>query len=542
MKKKILLIIAAIMFVSTIIRTGIVGYTFYNFSNITIINEASLIKEILTEVIDKQKFIELIKDSKHIKDIKLTNEKTSSESLYYDKDKKLFVIKTPFNENETLEIVFSTDDYYNKLVNVSVQLITIAIVSLVVIIVIVNYFLTPYLEILENVRNSTSNILKGNFDNKIDTKLKGEAKDFVDSYNTFLKKLKESFGVIEEKYTSLIEKEKSDDPLNDAKETIEQLANIFKFKRLIEDDKNAEDIFKRLIDVLNGFNLKDYVIIGIDNNERKSDLIYKNSDICCNALENFVDCRAYRTKNIVNSIQYPKICSMHYCENDYICLPFSAGGNFTGILKINIKNSNLENINKNLPYIKTYLKELSAIIEAKYTLELLHNQTIKDPLTDTYNRRYLENILPLIISNAKRRNDKVGFLMIDIDHFKQVNDTYGHKAGDTVLQKIAKLIAHSIRQSDILIRYGGEEFLVILQNIKNLNDVEKVAEKIRQSVEQKEIDLGDVSIKKTASLGISIFPDHCDDGNECIKRADIALYKAKESGRNRIVVYKKDII
>ena len=542
MKKKILLIIAVIMIISTIIRTGIVGYTFYNFSNITIINEASLIKEILTEVIDKQKFIELIKDSKHIKDIKLTNEKTSSESLYYDKDKKLFVIKTPFNENETLEIVFSTDDYYNKLVNVSVQLITIAIVSLVVIIVIVNYFLTPYLEILENVRNSTSNILKGNFDNKIDTKLKGEAKDFVDSYNTFLKKLKESFGVIEEKYTSLIEKEKSDDPLNDAKETIEQLANIFKFKRLIEDDKNAEDIFKRLIDVLNGFNLKDYVIIGIDNNERKSDLIYKNSDICCNALENFVDCRAYRTKNIVNSIQYPKICSMHYCENDYICLPFSAGGNFTGILKINIKNSNLENINKNLPYIKTYLKELSAIIEAKYTLELLHNQTIKDPLTDTYNRRYLENILPLIISNAKRRNDKVGFLMIDIDHFKQVNDTYGHKAGDTVLQKIAKLIAHSIRQSDILIRYGGEEFLVILQNIKNLNDVEKVAEKIRQSVEQKEIDLGDVSIKKTASLGISIFPDHCDDGNECIKRADIALYKAKESGRNRIVVYKKDII
>jgi len=542
MKKKILLIIAVIMIISTIIRTGIVGYTFYNFSNITIINEASLIKEILTEVIDKQKFIELIKDSKHIKDIKLTNEKTSSESLYYDKDKKLFVIKTPFNENETLEIVFSTDDYYNKLVNVSVQLITIAIVSLVVIIVIVNYFLTPYLEILENVRNSTSNILKGNFDNKIDTKLKGEAKDFVDSYNTFLKKLKESFGVIEEKYTSLIEKEKSDDPLNDAKETIEQLANIFKFKRLIEDDKNAEDIFKRLIDVLNGFNLKDYVIIGIDNNERKSDLIYKNSDICCNALENFVDCRAYRTKNIVNSIQYPKICSMHYCENDYICLPFSAGGNFTGILKINIKNSNLENINKNLPYIKTYLKELSAIIEAKYTLELLHNQTIKDPLTDTYNRRYLENILPLIISNAKRRNDKVGFLMIDIDHFKQVNDTYGHKAGDTVLQKIAKLIAHSIRQSDILIRYGGEEFLVILQNIKDLNDVEKVAEKIRQSVEQTEIDLGDVSIKKTASLGISIFPDHCDDGNECIKRADIALYKAKESGRNRIVVYKKDII
>ena len=109
------------------------------------------------------------------------------------------------------------------------------------------------MEILEKIKHSTNNILHGNFEQKIDTKLKGEAKEFVDSFNVFLEKLKESFGVIEEKYTSLIEKEKSNDPLNDAKETIEQLANIFKFKTMIEEDNSTEEIYNRLIDVLLNF-------------------------------------------------------------------------------------------------------------------------------------------------------------------------------------------------------------------------------------------------------------------------------------------------
>jgi len=541
MKKRILLIIIAIMVLSTVVRTGIITFTFLNFANTTIMNEASLIKEILTEVSDKEKLLEVIKNSRHIVDINILNKKIKTDSLIYDKTHKHFIIETPFGENQMLEIVFSTRDYYQQLINIILQLTAIAVISLIVIIFIVNYFLTPYLEILENVKRSTNRILKGDFNERLNTKLKGEARNFVESYNTFLQKLKDSFGVIEEKYTSLIEKEKSNDPLNDAKETIEQLANIFKFKRLIEDDKNCEDVFHRLVDVLNGFGLNDYVILGIDNNERKIEVVYKNTDICCNILENFLDCRAYRTKNIVNSVQYPKICKMHQCKNDYVCIPFSARGNFTGILKINI-NNNEESLNKNLPYIKTYLKELSAIIEAKYTLELLHNQTIKDPLTDTFNRRYLENILPMIISNAKRRNGKIGFLMIDLDHFKHVNDTYGHKAGDRVLKVIAKIIHNSIRQSDILIRYGGEEFLVIIQNVTDAEDIKKVAEKIRETIENTDIDIGEEKIRKTASIGVCIFPDYCEDGEDCIKKADVSLYKAKDSGRNRVVVYKHNLI
>lgn len=529
------------MIISTLIRTLIITYTFLNFSNTTITNEAILIKDILTEVKDKNRFLEIIRNSQHILDVKFIPEKTKTESISFKENNKAFEVKMPFNDYETLIILFNTKDYYKKLSNAIYQLIAIAVISLIVIILTVNYFLTPYLEILENVRRSTASILKGNFNDTLDTKLKGEAKDFVDSYNTFLKKLKDSFGVIEEKYTSLIEKEKSDDPLNDAKETIEQLANIFKFKRLIEDDSSCNDVFQRLIDILNGFNLKHYALIGIDNNEKKSTLIYKNGDICCNVENEFLECRAYRLRKMINSMQYPKICKLHTCDNDYICIPYSAGGNFTGILKINMTKNDEEHINKNLPYIKAYLNELSAIIEAKYTLELLHNQTIKDPLTNTYNRRYLENILPMLINNAKRRNGKIAFLMLDIDYFKKVNDTYGHKAGDTVLKTISDIIKKSIRKSDILIRYGGEEFLIILQNVNDYDDIYKVAEKIRSSVEKTNIHIDENIIHKTISIGVSIFPDNCSEGNECIKESDIALYKAKEEGRNKIIFYKSNL-
>jgi diguanylate cyclase (GGDEF)-like protein len=497
---------------------------------------------LLQEVTDKDKFIKIIEKSHHIKKIQLLNEKTTKTRIKSNYNNKTFTTLTPFSENKTLKIVFEADSYFKKLLNTFIQLIFIALISLIIIILIVNYFLTPYLEILEKIKHSTNNILNGNFNQKIETKLKGEAKEFVDSFNIFLEKLKESFGVIEEKYTSLIEKERSDDPLNDAKETIEQLANIFKFKNTIEEDNTSKEIFDRLVDVLLSFNIDNFALIGIDNSENSTFEIYKQGELCCNILENFKSCRAYRLKKNINSQEFHKICSMHFCENEYICIPFSASGNFTGVLKINI-NSQQENqhICKNLPYIKAYLNEVSAIIEAKYTLELLHNQSIKDPLTNLFNRRHLENILPMLIATAQRRNEKIAFLMIDMDYFKKVNDSYGHKAGDTVLKTLAEILINNTRKSDIVIRYGGEEFLIILQNLKSKEDALNIAEKIRKNIENTKIQLDDTTIQKTISIGISIYPEHCKQGWECVKYADIALYKAKDNGRNQVILFTNDL-
>jgi len=148
----------------------------------------------------------------------------------------------------------------------------------------------------------------------------------------------------------------------------------------------------------------------------------------------------------------------------------------------------------------------------------------------------------MLIANAKRKNEKIAFLMIDMDYFKKVNDTYGHKAGDIVLKKLSKILTDGVRESDIVIRYGGEEFLILLQNVTDINAAKQVAEKIRQAVENTEIQTEEANIKKTISIGISIFPDQCDKGWECIKYADLALYEAKRTGRNKVVLFNEKLI
>ena len=149
----------------------------------------------------------------------------------------------------------------------------------------------------------------------------------------------------------------------------------------------------------------------------------------------------------------------------------------------------------------------------------------------------MEEILPQIIASAKRRNSKLGFLMLDIDYFKKVNDTYGHDAGDKVLQTVSNIILNSIRESDIAVRFGGEEFLIILTDLNSKEDLIKAAEKIRQAIENTKFNTGKEIIKKTVSIGGALFPQDCEKPWECIKFADLALYKAKNSGRNRVVVF-----
>ena len=537
MKKRILIIIAAIMIISTIIRTVIVGYSFLGYSKEIIQNESELIADIYLETKDKNKIINLIKYSKPIKDINIIN-KTKND-VFFDITQKSIISYYSLDANKSLKIVYDGEVYFKKLEDAILQLLSIALISLILIILIVNYFLTPYLEILESVKKSTQHILKGDFDYTLNTKLKGEAKNFTDSFNEFLSKLKDSFGVIEDKYTSLIEKKPSNNPLIDAKETISNLAEIFKFKRIIEEDMSVETILNRLVEVVEKFNIKHYALIGIDNSNKKIFFTKEEGDICCEIEENFSLCRAYRLKHEINSKDFNNLCELHHCNNEYYCLPFSVEGNFTGILKIMYKKD--ENIEDSLAYIKAYLQETSAIIESKYTLELLKQQNIKDPLTGLYNRRYLEEVLPKILASANRTKIKVGFLMIDIDYFKKINDTHGHDIGDSVLKGVSNIILNTIRESDIAVRFGGEEFLIILTDLKSEDDLIKVAEKIRKKVEETKFATPKGTIKKTVSIGGALYPNNCQKEWECIKYADLALYKAKNSGRNKTVIFSEQL-
>jgi diguanylate cyclase (GGDEF)-like protein len=172
----------------------------------------------------------------------------------------------------------------------------------------------------------------------------------------------------------------------------------------------------------------------------------------------------------------------------------------------------------------------------------LESETITDPLLGTYNRRYLERRLQEEVARAKRYALPLSLLLLDLDHFKQINDGYGHPVGDEVLRNLGRLLLASIRKTDLVARYGGEEVAVLLLNTDEAGAY-TFAERLRERIEQSPFTTSPIQngpIYCTASLGIStIFKDKYDEA-ELLRRADVALYQAKKQGRNCVVIYRPE--
>jgi len=170
----------------------------------------------------------------------------------------------------------------------------------------------------------------------------------------------------------------------------------------------------------------------------------------------------------------------------------------------------------------------------------LFHQALKkaytDPLTQTHNRTSFDDSIKREMSLAIRNTQSLSLIFLDIDHFKAINDTYGHECGDTTLVLSAKWIKESLRDSDIVFRYGGEEFVMLL-NGTDANGAELLAERIRASIENHTIAYGMEILKITASLGVSTLRDN-DTLKSFVQRADKAMYIAKNKGRNQVVVAK----
>ena len=168
--------------------------------------------------------------------------------------------------------------------------------------------------------------------------------------------------------------------------------------------------------------------------------------------------------------------------------------------------------------------------------DALRNQSIRDPLTGLYNRRYLEETMERETRRAVRSSQGLGVLMLDLDHFKKFNDTYGHEAGDLVLRETAGFLLKSVRAEDIVCRFGGEEFVVILP-LAELKITQARAERIRSRLRELSVvhqgqSLGVI----TVSVGVAELPQHGATAKELLEAADAALYRAKKEGRDRVAV------
>jgi len=206
-------------------------------------------------------------------------------------------------------------------------------------------------------------------------------------------------------------------------------------------------------------------------------------------------------------------------------------------IKLSLINLDYDQMNKQLILAKIHLENLTQELEKKNSI--LDNLANIDGLTGVYNHRFFQNSLKQEINRAERHSTPISILLIDIDHFKKFNDSYGHQVGDFVLAEFSKTIQESIREYDILARYGGEEFVVILPET-NAEDALLVGEKLRSIIEQTPFQDNREKYHVTASFGQACgYPTTEDnfDKNALINQADQALYQAKAKGRNQVVGY-----
>jgi diguanylate cyclase (GGDEF)-like protein/PAS domain S-box-containing protein len=231
------------------------------------------------------------------------------------------------------------------------------------------------------------------------------------------------------------------------------------------------------------------------------------------------------------------LCCHHLLRplpSTYCCVPMVARGKAIGVLYFSpLATELLLPAQRQLAI--TVAQQIALALANLKLYETLQNQSIRDPLTGLFNRRYLEESLTRELYRAQRSHQPLSIIVIDVDHFKRFNDTFGHDAGDAVLRELGNFLQSNVRGSDVACRFGGEEMVLILPGA-SLVDARQRAEQLRQGVKQIKIKHHQALGAITISLGVACYPEHADAKEPLIKAADAALYRAKAEGRDRVTV------
>jgi diguanylate cyclase (GGDEF)-like protein len=227
-------------------------------------------------------------------------------------------------------------------------------------------------------------------------------------------------------------------------------------------------------------------------------------------------------------------CPVHRADSGtVVCVPMPALGTIVGVIHLERGEPHSFQPDTVQRAARTAEQVALAIANARL-MTAMEGLAMTDPLTGLRNARFFDSYLEQQFVLAQRESESIGLIMLDVDHFKQFNDTYGHPAGDEALRAIARAMRSVVRASDVVARYGGEEFIIALQHA-SLADVKVVAEEIRTAVEQAVVELGPGRYARiTASLGAVATDAHPVDQKGLVSLADAALYKAKAGGRNRV--------
>jgi diguanylate cyclase (GGDEF)-like protein/PAS domain S-box-containing protein len=218
---------------------------------------------------------------------------------------------------------------------------------------------------------------------------------------------------------------------------------------------------------------------------------------------------------------------------DWLGVPLSSQGGVIGALVVKSQSADAAYGAADVELLQFVSTQVAAAIERKQTETRLRHMAGHDPLTDLPNRSLFGDRVTMALVRARRERTGLAVLYLDLDAFKQVNDSFGHAAGDSLLQEVARRITRCVRESDTVARMGGDEFVVLLGGIQSAEHAVPVAEKIRLALNQP-FELDGRSLPISPSIGVARHPEHGEDGEQLIRRADAAMYVAKQGGGNRV--------
>ena len=449
-------------------------------------------------------------------------------------------------EGDTLGVIsmlISIDDL--KATSTSIIFYTSLISFLLIIMILwyVHRLITPYFSIFDSIKKVMKKANEGDYSGRIDDAQNEDAKEVANWINEHMSKLQISLDAIEEKIDVFLTAHKQEvitDPILDVKKTVTRLADIYKFKKVIEHDERIDDVYKRFATVLNEeFNINNFNFIEADTTNKSTEVVYIHKELLCDPISD--GCRADRTNTIIDSCQFSDVCNKFTSTGLYLCIPYSISNDLDFIITIvSDTEEEQDRIKEFLPQIQDYVNTAKPEIVSKKLMQILERSAQTDPLTGLYNRKFLEQYIERSLYKGMYKEVVCGLMMVDIDFFKLINDNYGHDIGDIAIKTIANTLLDVISDNDIVIRFGGEEFIVIITNCDE-EKLEIVAQEIRIAFSQQQIQANSETFSKTVSIGTSLFPNKSHDFWKYVKQSDIALYEAKQTGRNKVVRYKTNM-
>lgn len=447
-----------------------------------------------------------------------------------------------------------TELKHKALMTVAWIIVTVAAFS-VLSILLARRLILPVGSTAQAVERAVQRALKGDFKGRVEKRTDDEIGQIARETNSLLVFLDDGLARISQRVVQLTGRtlRQDDNQLEVAIDMVNGLADASSFKQAIEEDETKAEIFDRfgrvLIDRFSVHEFSIYETAGVKQLESITvDGAAGGSCRWCDPqiMVRSDMCRAKRSGHPVDGLAQPGICYAFQPPEDcgearrHYCIPIIQSGSVGSIIQLVVRESEAARFQMQVPYVNVYVREMAPVLEAKRLTETLRESSLRDAMTGLNNRRFLEEYVDTLIASARRRKTDIAILLLDLDYFKVVNDTYGHDAGDVVLKSLAGVLRTSVRASDMVIRFGGEEFLIVLQETEAENAL-KVAENIRKAVEELKIQVAGAVLQKTISIGVAMFPEDSETFWQTVKFADVALYRAKENGRNRVVRFTSDM-